>query len=48
MPLQIETDDFLSNHPFNAKCIPMKRQLHPFLAVFAALYGKGSSDITLL
>lgn len=46
-PHKICTSRFLPNHPFNAKCIPMKRQLHP-LAVFAILCSKSNSTITLL
>jgi len=47
-PIKIYTDRFLSDHPFNVKCILIKRQLHPPLAVFATLYGKGSYVTTLL
>ena len=45
---KICTDCFFMNHLFNAKCIPMKRQSHPPLAIFATLCGKGISVITLL
>ena len=47
-PTKIKTNHFLFIHPFNAKCIPIKRQPHPPLTVFPTPCGKGSFAITLL
>jgi len=47
-PTKIHTDCFLLNHPFNAKCIPIKRQPHLSPAVLATLCRKGNSVIILL
>jgi hypothetical protein len=40
-PTKTWSDHFLLNHPFNVKCIPVKRQLHPSPAALATLCGKG-------
>jgi hypothetical protein len=45
-PTKICTNRFLSNRPFNTKCIIIKRQPHPHV-VFATLCGNDSSVITL-
>ena len=47
-PTKTRSDHFLINHPFNAKCILVKRQLHPSPAALATLCGKGWAAITLL
>ena len=47
-PTKIWVDHFLSNYPFNTKCIPTKRQPHISHAVLETLCGKGWFAITLL
>ena len=47
-PIKICADHFLPNQPFNAKCTPTKRQLHPSLAAFATLCIKGWTAFILL
>jgi hypothetical protein len=40
--------NFFFNHPFNVKCIPAKKQIHPSFAAIATLYVKDWVAITLL
>jgi hypothetical protein len=47
-PTKTYVDNFLPNHPFNAKCTLAKRQPHPSPAAIATLCVKGWAAITLL
>jgi hypothetical protein len=47
-PTKTCTDCFLSNHHFNVKCLPIKRQPHTPPVIFATLCDKSNFVITLL